>query len=80
MKGKNMRKIDLDHMASMISEKRKEYGYTMEQMSEQSGLAYGYYVRIEKGHTMPSLQALAEIADILHLSLDSLVFGRSAEG
>lgn len=74
-----MNKKDLKQIAQQIKEKRKSYGYTQEQMSEQLEMSYSYYTKIENGYQTPSLNTLIKIASALHISLDKLIYGKGPE-
>lgn len=74
-----MNKKDLKQIAQQIKEKRKSYGYTQEQMSEQLEMSYSYYTKIENGYQTPSLNTLIKITSALHISMDKLIFGKASE-
>ena len=58
-----------------IAQARRERGLTQEALAERVGVSQTSIVRIEKGHTSPSVPNLIAIADTLGLSLDDLVWG-----
>ena len=50
---------------------------TQEQLSESCSLSTGYIGHLERGTRSPSLETLVKISQILRVSLDDLVFGKT---
>lgn len=50
---------------------------TQEQLSESCALSTGYIGHLERGTRSPSLETLVKISQILRVSLDDLVFGKT---
>lgn len=77
-----LRRIDNTHcpevveltatVAKAISATREKAGYTQHDIDKRLGLYPGTMCRYERGHLMPSLIRLIEIADALNCTLDEL--------
>mgnify|MGYP000853077811 FL=1 len=70
-----MTEIQLKNMAQRIKARRKELGFTQESFCEAIDLSASSYTKIENAFQKPALDTLIRIADMLHLSLDYIVFG-----
>lgn len=70
MENLNYRKI-----GKRIQNKRKELKITQEKLSEIIDVSPSYISEIERGSSICSLSTIVNIAKILDLSLDYLVFG-----
>lgn len=70
-----MYEIQKEKLSSRIKKRRKSMGLTQEQAAEEVGITYSSYVKIENAFQTPSLATLAAISQVLHISLDILVFG-----
>jgi transcriptional regulator with XRE-family HTH domain len=60
-------------MENFIAKYREEKKITQTDLAEKLGLNRSYFNTIEKGKRTPSLPVLKEIADILEVSIDSLL-------
>lgn len=69
----------LKQMALTMKEKRNAYGYSQEQVAEMLDITYSYYTKLENGVQAPSLRLFVQIAVLLDLSLDKMIFGRSMD-
>ena len=58
-----------------LKEKRKEKGYTQEQMANILEIGQSAYAKWENDRTEPSFENLIKLADLLEVSIDWL-FGR----
>ena len=69
---------ELDYIAigDRIRKYRELSRMTQEQLSESS-LSTGYIGHLERGTRSPSLETLVKISQILRVSLDDLVFGKT---
>lgn len=56
-----------------IRELREERHWTQEQMAEKLGISRNGYAKIERGESMPNLERLDKIADILGVKLSELL-------
>ena len=66
-------------IARNIKEARVNRNLTQEQVAEIAGISTVHYCQIELGNKSPSLETLINIAEALHVSIDSLVFGLTEE-
>ena len=64
-------------LASRIVELRKSAGLTQEQLAARLGVSYQAVSKWENDQSCPDIQLLPDIADIFHVSIDSL-FGRES--
>ena len=70
---------ELDYIAigDRIRKYRELSRMTQEQLSESCSLSTGYLGHLERGTRSPSLETLVKISQILRVSLDDLVFGKT---
>ena len=70
---------ELDYIAigDRIRKYRQLSRMTQEQLSESCSLSTGYIGHLERGTRSPSLETLVKISQILRVSLDDLVFGKT---
>ena len=67
----------LKSISRNIRKARETAGLTQEKLAELVGISTAYYSQIELGNKSPSLETLINIADAMHVSVDSLVYGAS---
>ena len=71
-----MKKIDVHPIGRRVAGKRVEKGLTQKQLADKASLTQRSIAMIEGGARRGlSVGALAEIANVLEVSLDYLVFG-----
>lgn len=58
-----------------IREQRKEKRLTLEQLAEKLDVSTTFIGQIERAKGIPSLETLVKIANVLEVSIDSLLFG-----
>ena len=70
---------ELDYIAigDRIRKYRELSRMTQEQLSESCSLSTGYIGHLERGTRSPSLETLVKVSQILRVSLDDLVFGKT---
>ena len=70
---------ELDYIAigDRIRKYRELSRMTQEQLSESCSLSTRYIGHLERGTRSPSLETLVKISQILRVSLDDLVFGKT---
>lgn len=70
---------ELDYIAigDRIRKYRELSRMTQEQLRESCSLSTGYIGHLERGTRSPSLETLVKISQILRVSLDDLVFGKT---
>lgn len=59
--------------AAKVLAARKACDYTQAQVARLAGISDRHYRAIEKGHTIPSANVLARLADALEVGIDSLM-------
>lgn len=70
-----IKEISYKDIGKRIKEGRNKIGITQEKLAEQIDVSPSYISEIERGSSICSLQVLVDIANVLHLNLDSLVNG-----
>lgn len=70
--------IDYVAVGKRIKKARKACGLTQERLAELTGLSTAHVGKIEVATNEPSLQALVDIADVLHTSVDNFLSGNVA--
>lgn len=60
-------------MGRLIYAKRRERGFTQEQMADKADLSLSFYGHIERGTRIPSVETLVAIANALDVSTDYLL-------
>lgn len=69
--------IDYIQIGNRVRSYRKQKGLTQESLAFEIHTSAAYISCIERGTKKPSLQKLVEIAEILDVSVESLVYGNS---
>lgn len=74
------KKLDIDSKAigQRIREEREKFGLSREEFAEILGLSDYYIGQLERGERQMSLPVLVKIVTCLHVSLDYLIFGKTA--
>ncbi len=67
--------IDLKELGRRIRELRISQNYTQEVFSSQIHISTSYLALLETGKRTASIDVLAQIAHICHVSIDYLLFG-----
>lgn len=62
-------------LGEQIRKQRKLKKYTLEQLAEKLDVSTTFIGQIERAKGIPSLETLVKIANVLEVSIDSLVFG-----
>lgn len=75
----NMKKIDLEKLSLLVSKKRKEKDITQDQLGELTGINRQVIGRIELGKTVPSLNQLQQLLEILEIDFDSILEDKKTE-
>lgn len=71
--------LDSKKTAAFISAKRKEIGLTQLQVAEKLNISFQAVSKWENGTTFPNTEILIELADILGVTADEILRGRSAD-
>lgn len=67
--------LNYELLGNQIRKERKLKGYTLEQLAEKLEVSTTFIGQIERAKGIPSLATLVKIANVLEVSIDSLVFG-----
>ncbi len=62
-----------NYIGNMIAQKRKELGYTQQNLAERLNISFQAVSKWENGSTTPDIHLLPHLAGILHTSVDSLL-------
>ncbi len=65
----------MSNLGERIRERRKELGWTQDQLASRSGISKGFLSDLENGKRKVSAENLMGIAQVLDLSLDYLMKG-----
>ncbi len=71
--------LDYSAIGKRIKDARKKSGLSQEQLAEKVWISTTHMSHIESGSTKLSLVVLADIAAVLGVSTDSLLFGASED-
>lgn len=75
-----MKIIDYKLMGQRIRRQRELLGYTREQLAEKLDVSTKFCSDIELGVKGVSIQTLAKLTELLHLSADYILFGECTQG
>lgn len=78
MKFKEKQELDLKRIGMKIKSRRKELGYTQEQMAEYTHMSKNYFCELEGGKREGGISKYFYIAQALDISLDYLI-GEAAQ-
>ena len=67
--------MNYELLGKHIREQRKVKKYTLEQLAEMLDVSTTFIGQIERAKGIPSLETLVKIANVLEVSIDSLLFG-----
>ncbi len=62
-------------LGNEIRKNRKRKNYTLEKLAEKLEVSTTFIGQIERAKGIPSLETLVKIANVLEVSVDSLLFG-----
>lgn len=65
--------MDYVRLGMRIRRQRKLLGYTQKTVSERAGISLPFYGHIERGSRKASLETLVSIANVLCVSMDTLL-------
>jgi len=74
-----MKKISLENLAELVSKRRKEKDMTQDQLGELTGINRQVIGRIELGKTIPSLNQLQDLLDVLEINFNSILEDNQTE-
>ena len=67
--------LNYELLGKQIRKQRKEKKYTLEQLAEKLDVSTTFIGQIERAKGIPSHETLVKIANVLEISIDSLLFG-----
>lgn len=67
--------MNYELLGQEIRKQRRQKNFTLEQLAEQLDVSTTFIGQIERAKGKPSLETLVKIANVLELSVDSLLFG-----
>lgn len=67
--------MNYELLGKQIRKNRKLKKYTLEQLAEKLDVSTTFIGQIERAKGKPSLETLVKIANVLEVSVDSLLFG-----
>lgn len=67
--------IDYEALGKRIANLRKKRRLTQEQMAEKTELSTNYISHIENSHSIPSLETLMKLCEVLNVTPDELLLG-----
>ena len=67
--------LDNKKIGEFIASKRKESGLTQSDIAEKLGVSFQAVSKWENG-TLPNIELLAQLAELLHLTVDEIIAGR----
>ena len=67
--------LNYELLGKQIRKQRKEKKYTLEQLAEKLDVSTTFIGQIERAKGIPSLETLVKIANVLEISIDSLLLG-----
>lgn len=68
------------HFPKRLVTLRKTQGYTQQSLADAVGMHVNQIKKYESGTAQPTLSALIKLAQVLHVSLDDLVFEEGERG
>ena len=71
--------MDYVAIGRRIATKRRKLRLTQNFVEEQAGLSSKYLSNIEHGRSIPSIDVLMHVADVLHMTPNELLLGSTAE-
>jgi len=74
-----MEELDFRAIGSRIKQQREYLGFTRDYLAEQLGVSVNFCRDIEIGAKGMSVQTLAKLSDILKLSLDFILLGKTSD-
>lgn len=70
--------MEYEEIGRRIAAKRRELRLTQAEVEEKAGLGRKYLSNIEHGRSIPSVDALMQIADVLHMTPNELLLGAAS--
>lgn len=70
--------LDNKRIAEFLVRKRKEFGLTQTEVAERLGVSFQAVSKWENG-TLPNIEMLAELAGLLHVTVDEIISGNEKD-
>ena len=67
--------MEYEEIGRRIAVKRRQLRMTQSEVEEKAGLGRKYLSNIEHGRSIPSIDVLMQIADVLHMTPNELLLG-----
>ena len=64
----------MQRLAAQIKSSRMRMGYSQEQLAEMLDITPTHVKHLESGHRRPSVELLFNLAEVLHFSVDQIIF------
>lgn len=61
-----------ESLGSTLRSLRQQYGLTLQEMAEKTGLSAGFLSKIERGASQPTINNLQKICYVLHVTINDL--------
>ena len=74
-----MKTYNIKETAARIRDLRVSFGYTQESAAEHIGIERSFLSRVETGANGCSIDILVRFAELYHVPLDYLIFGKSSQ-
>ena len=71
--------VDYKEVGRRIAKKRKELGLKQSEVNEMAGLSDKYLSNIERASSIPSIDVLMKLCDVLGTTPDYLLLGTTAD-
>lgn len=62
--------LNLSYLGERIRARRRELGFTIEQLAEKTDIGYNHLSNIERGKKLPSLKTFIKIVNVLDITSD----------
>ncbi len=69
----------MQRLAAQIKSSRMRMGYSQEQLAEMLDITPTHVKHLEGGHRRPSVELLFALAQILHFSVDQIIFPMASQ-
>lgn len=64
----------IKNIGKNVQRERKKKGLTQEQLAEAAGISWSAVSRFETGQSMPSLERIIKIAEVLDVGIETLLY------
>lgn len=78
-RGENMGEVDLNGIGKRIQNRRKQQGYTQEQLAEMMNVSIQMVSNLERGNKAIRIDNLVNLSQILDISTDYILTGKETK-